>query len=49
MNPEDRIRDATTNFINLLLNIGYSANDVINGMDEALDQFEDDFPRNELS
>lgn len=40
MKPNDRVREATDSFINMLMDLGYSANDIIEGMDEALDRFE---------
>ena len=40
MTPAERIRDATASFINMLMDLGYVPNDIVDGMDEALDQFD---------
>jgi hypothetical protein len=36
----DPIRNATTSFINLLQDLGYTPDEIIAGMDESLDQFD---------
>ena len=43
MKPSERIQEATASFINMLMDLGYSHNDIINGMDEAIDQFDETF------
>jgi hypothetical protein len=40
VNSQDPIRDATTGFIKLLQDLGYTPDDIIAGMDESLDQFD---------
>jgi hypothetical protein len=40
MKPTDRVHEATDSFINMLIDLGYTPNDILEGMDEALDRFE---------
>lgn len=43
MSPNERIREATASFINMLMDLGYTPGDIVEGMDEALDQFDVSF------
>lgn len=43
MKPDERIREATASFINMLMDLGYIPNDIVEGMDQALDQFDEMF------
>jgi len=40
MKSTDPIRQSTHSFIQLLLELGYSSDEVLKGMDDALDQFD---------
>jgi hypothetical protein len=43
MKPAERIQEATASFINMLMDLGYIPNDIVEGMDEAIDQFDETF------
>lgn len=41
MKNTDAIRQATDRFVNLLIHLGFTPNDILEGMDDALDKFEE--------
>lgn len=41
--PSEKVREATASFINMLLDLDFIPNDIVEGMDEAIDQFDETF------